>query len=413
MKAITPLIRATLALALLASASAVFVSRSIPTPGWRTVPARHSPILISPPRRDSPSSATVWMEGDSGRTVHLPSPEGRLLEFGICSPWRDEAGRFQVAGRLSCPEGDSSPGCFGLGRVSFPDGRLLDFVATEAPPVSRLCWFPDPRPRVLFAAGDGHLYRCAFEADGDGEGHWDEAPPCPRGGSHGRWPRPRGADVFLSDPSWPSDPRFDRILLVVLKPLQGSGRNASFAGDQLWWVRLDGPGDAIVRAMRGSCSIRRRHPAGDRGRAFAGRGEDRGRRDGPWPITYSAARPRDRGMGSPMHPPLVRRLGASSGHLWPRREARRAMPDGSPPGLLGRREARQHPPDRRRRPGTPRAGPGARVRPIFADHRPGRVRSCQGGSLALGESRVRVCDDRLPSGYETGSPVQREPLEPV
>ena len=159
--------RAALAFAVIATAVAVGVARSQPPPRSSKVPVTESPVLISLPRRGSPLPPTVWMEGDPSRTTLLRPPGGMLLEFGIASPWRDEAGRFQVVGRLTGGENRARAGYVGLARVSFPDGELLDLVATDVLPTSQPCWARGTRPRILFAAADGHLYQHDF----DGEGH--------------------------------------------------------------------------------------------------------------------------------------------------------------------------------------------------------------------------------------------------
>ena len=142
---------------------------------------------------------------------------------------------------------------------------------------------------MIFAAGDGHLYRYAFEA---------VAPGVAGRGAHRDGPRriawqapsPGGGGVFLSSPCWPSDPRFDRVLLVVIKPLRGSVRQETSPGDQLWWVRLDEAGDAVVEA---GFLLDPSGPPGDRAlhSPAAGRTAD----GGVWLAYLSAARPRPGG----------------------------------------------------------------------------------------------------------------------
>jgi hypothetical protein len=235
-----PCARATLVVAVIASAAAVGVSRSQPPARSLMAPVSSVPVLISPPRRESPLPATVWMEGDSGRTILLPPPRGMLLESATCSPWRDEAGRFQVVGRLFGWASNPWPGSVGLARLSFPDGELLDFVATDVIPVSPPCWVRGSLPRVVFAGGDGHLYRYTFDEDereneGPSRLAWQVA-------------EPPAADVFLMDPNWLSDTRFERVLLVVLRSRSLSVRDAIPAGDQLWWIELDEAGGAVIDA---------------------------------------------------------------------------------------------------------------------------------------------------------------------
>lgn len=233
-------LRAAVAAAVVASAAAAGVASSRTSTRPVEAGSRNIPTLVSPPSRDSPRPPTRWTDGSSGRTHLMPPPNGMLLEFGVCSPWRDGTGRFQVAGRLS---GENT----GLAQVSFPDGAVLDFVETGGALVaSRPCWYPGTRPRVLYAAGDGCLYRCDFRDETTGLA--SEAPdgrPSRIGWTAPSMPTP---EAYLSDPCWPREPRFDRVLLVVVASrinLDGQPRPAH---DRLWWVRLDEAGEAVIEA---------------------------------------------------------------------------------------------------------------------------------------------------------------------
>ncbi len=134
---------------------------------------------------------------------------------------------------------------FGLARYSFPDGQVLDHVSTEIVPVGPPCWFPGDRARILFAGGDGELYHFAFEADSlakelDPEAGRDER-PIPLAW---RCAKPGLGKVFLSDLTWPEDPRLMGYVVVSLREqAPESEALRSFTGTALWWLKLDLRGD--------------------------------------------------------------------------------------------------------------------------------------------------------------------------
>src|SRR5262249_4930527 len=153
------------------------------------------------------------------------------LEYGACSPWRDDQGECQVVGRWMQRRRGDPKDCacdaFGLARYALPSGRVLNRVALDAVPTSHPCWFPDMSERVVYAAGDGCLHRLDFNAaDQDGE---DPAPRpvtwrCP----------PPGKKVVICDPVWPTDPRFGRRLVVSIQFREGS--TTEVTPGRLWWL---------------------------------------------------------------------------------------------------------------------------------------------------------------------------------
>jgi hypothetical protein len=196
-----------------------------------------------------------WIDADTGQVVSSPLDDGDVLEAASCAPWVDEKGQHQVAGRWSSRT-DMGPMSistdFGLARYSFPSGRLLDHVSTEIIPVGPPCWFPGNRARILFVGGDGDLYQYAFEPDDyaknlDPDAHRDEKPMPLKW----RCPKPGLGKVFLSDVSWPEDPRLIGYVLVALREQSpGTEPLRSFSGTTLWWLKLDLAGTEIVEAGR-------------------------------------------------------------------------------------------------------------------------------------------------------------------
>jgi hypothetical protein len=235
-------LRFALAAAVIVSVTAARVVPPRPSIRMSEATPAEVPVLISSQLGESPRPPTAWTEGGSGRTIFLPPPGGMLLEFGVCSPWRDAEGRFQVAGRLS-GEG------VGLARVSFPDGDVLDFVQTGcALLTSRPCWLPGPRPKVLFGAGDGRIYQYAFDDEGATNSDAERLTDPRLSRIDWRPPDPSKAGVFLSDPSWLRGGWTDDLLVLVVASGAIPGRDASSSSNQLWWARLDEAGGAIVEA---------------------------------------------------------------------------------------------------------------------------------------------------------------------
>jgi hypothetical protein len=197
-------------------------------------------------------STPLWLEVGSGRISALKLPDEDELDVASCSPWLDEDGKAQVVGRWERHTGDgvtSVGDAFGLVRCTFPDGEVLNRVPLEVMPVGPPCWYPGTRARVLFPAGDGNLYRLAFEPDrsrGEAAG--------PDGGSdprplplewHGR--PPAGGEPFLADPCWPDDPRFRHCLLATAR-VPSTGAAAGCRAERVWWLTLNDAGTAIESA---------------------------------------------------------------------------------------------------------------------------------------------------------------------
>jgi hypothetical protein len=229
------------------SAAAIGLARLEPAPrSWRmTAPVRYAGInsfYLDPCRRGS-----TWVDREGGPPVDMPFPDDELFEYASCSPWRDEDGRSQVVGRWSWSgsRADTPDITYGLARVTFPEGHLLDHVETEIVPVSNPCWYQGTRARVLFAAGDGKLYQYDFD---EAHAHSDDtARPRPIA-----WncDMPHGGAIYLADPQWPDLPEFSRTLLVVLRQTESSRGRPVATTSQVWWLRLTEDGDAIEGAGR-------------------------------------------------------------------------------------------------------------------------------------------------------------------
>jgi len=127
--------------------------------GSPATPLARSLTVTSSASKIRRAGGSIRWRGGSKR-VHLP--EGDELHFAGASPWRDERGRWQVVGRVGSFFGDGERQVgdrLHPDALRVPGGAVLDRVATERLPASAPCWEPGTSARVVFAAGDGQLYR--------------------------------------------------------------------------------------------------------------------------------------------------------------------------------------------------------------------------------------------------------------
>ncbi len=245
--ALSMLARPLLAGALVASASAVGLSRLAPQPPAPCTPARARHVLVSPLGSEPHPAGSVWLDAETGRTTETGALEGQALRYASVSPWLDESGRPQVVGRAVRRPGDPAPDLMALVRMTFPEGRVLDRVALDIMPASPPCWAPGTRARVLFGGGDGRLHRFDFEDASDDSGstrHPDEQPrPL-------AWhcPPPGGRLAQVWSPCWPDDPRFARTILAAVEMMPPGPDRQSLTPRRIWWLRLDDAGEAVVSA---------------------------------------------------------------------------------------------------------------------------------------------------------------------
>ncbi len=247
---LSSLVRLGLGTFLVSSAAALVVARIAPAPtGWR-MPCPVAYTSINSFYLDPCSRGSVWVERDGGATIGGPGNDNNeLIEYASFSPWRDEAGRYQVVGRWSWDFRTESPdNSYGLARMTFPDGEVLDHIETEVVPVSAPCWYPGTQARVLFAAGDGKLYRCAFEPSDVPNAQTDGAENQPRALV---WdcPPPGEDGVYLTDPYWPSEPGMRNIIFVGVRIAPATSLARRVPGPtRIWWLRLSEDGASIIEA---------------------------------------------------------------------------------------------------------------------------------------------------------------------
>lgn len=210
-----------------------------------------SQVYVSPFASPPDCKSVRFLEPESGKLTQLELPESDVLDQASCSPWHDERGDVQVVGRWSRRLGSGMSALgdgFGLARVTYPSGRVLERFETSVVPASPPCWFPGTTAKILFAAGDGMLYRFAFEgATGStvGRDGRDEQ-PVPLEWRPGV--RPGIGRVYIRDVCWPADARLGGRFLVTLSPQARVGTRIEYMPSTLWWLSLDKDGTTIESA---------------------------------------------------------------------------------------------------------------------------------------------------------------------
>lgn len=191
-----------------------------------------------------------FLDPATGRLVGLRVPEGEGLDYASLAPWRDERGATQAVGRWVRRRGQGHEQVgegLGLARLRYPDGEVLDRVATDVLPSGAPCWLGGTGARVVFGAADGRLYRLDFEAD-PGSGEADDRPRRLSWDVEGLDP----AELFVGDLSRPSDPRLADAHLAVAAVRRVRSADASdghgFGLTEIWWLRLDPTGSEVVAA---------------------------------------------------------------------------------------------------------------------------------------------------------------------
>jgi hypothetical protein len=215
-------------------------SRCTIVPGHYFYPV-HEPLQFLPNSTD----ASFALDPETGRIVLWRSSTRDVLLEGTCSPWVDSSGRSEVAGVWARYSGSGLLLESGLARCSYPDGAFIDSIKLDIAPAGPPCWEPTARPRIIFAAHDGHLYRLAFkEARGRGEsGHGRQRRPVALTWKAGR---PDPGVIAVANPCCPVDPRLPGILLVSLRRYTPAATPHRFDSlDELWWLRLD-PFEATI-----------------------------------------------------------------------------------------------------------------------------------------------------------------------
>ena len=245
------MIRLMAVLAVGATLLAISVSRLAPPQAPRRFPRPVTSYNINDFYFQAKNRQSRWIDSETGTLSVMPFPSDDIVEATSTSPWVDESGHRQAVGRWSNRTW-RGPGTicheFGLARFSMPDGRMLNQVPADIVPVGPPCWLPGTQARIVFTAGDGRLYRFAFEAEtpdllGDSSESADARPSV----LTWRCPRPGQGDVFISDLAWPEDPRLGGRLIASMRLNEsGDGEPMHLTRTQLYWLKLNHSATEII-----------------------------------------------------------------------------------------------------------------------------------------------------------------------
>jgi hypothetical protein len=233
-------------------AAAVLLGREQAWPGSKSPSGVRRP---APPRyhafsgylfRNDQPHATRLLDTETGRVTLLDITGAETFDMVSCSPWSDGSGQYQLSGRRIAPRFEPQEGSasvVGIARCAFPVGQVLERIAFELLPAAPPCWYPDGSDRVVFAAGDGHLYDVAFS--GDERTGQTPAAIQPR---RIRWraDAPGRGLAYIQDPCWPGEPALAQRLLAGVRFRHPGSR--SYGRLRLWWLRLSENGMSVVEA---------------------------------------------------------------------------------------------------------------------------------------------------------------------
>lgn len=221
-------------------------------------PALHEVVSLDRSPRTANEAPSLFDQA-TGRLKPLPLPAQFRWELLSVSPWRSRDGRLEAVGRwVDWSNEDADQPFCGLGLFRLPDAAVVRRVALDVLPTSRPCWIPDRPGELLFAAGDGQLYRCRIgslprvAAD-----HADPTPADYEAPAKARtdlvaWRSrlPGEAPSFMTDPVWPADRRLKHLIFVAMCCQRRFPSGMAFEPAKLWWLKMSERGDAIVAAGR-------------------------------------------------------------------------------------------------------------------------------------------------------------------
>ena len=238
------LLGASFVLALIVSFFDESISRSAPHDAarWDAI------ISVRTPNSLRNSTLCYLIERGSNRCDMVPlPPENRWGQISI-SPWRDAEGNTEaVCEGLGDMDITTERPFWGLARLQLPEGNVIDKVNLDILPTGRPCWVPDRPGRVLFAAGDGHLYFHDFAGWSSDAG--DSIDPSAAGSDRNtpspvRWkgPSPLGGSVLINDPVWSTHPRL-RNFIFATAFLRSVSREPMASRE--CWLRIGADGTSI------------------------------------------------------------------------------------------------------------------------------------------------------------------------
>jgi hypothetical protein len=205
-----------------------------------------------------------FVDRQTGQILQLEMPAGEVLDYAVCSPWRDERGQFQAVGRWMNRTGKQFgflPREFGLARFSLPEGKVLDRIGLDHIPISEPCWIPGLAPRVLYPSGDGQIYRYDFSDSGSPASEARQ-PAQPQLVDWGVAP-PGAGTVYVRDLIWPTEDALGGRLIAALCYVKNDRARPRMSGPELWWLQLSPDHSMIEAAGRLTDPGERDRPGGE------------------------------------------------------------------------------------------------------------------------------------------------------
>jgi len=221
------------------------------------------------------------IDRESSRCDLVPLPTEEQWGQLSVSPWHDAEGNTEgVCRSFRSASSGAEKSFWGLARLKLPEGEVIDELEVDLLPTGRVCWVPARPGRILFAAGDGQLYRHDFpgwSSDpskplADGPASLNESAPCPV-----TWqaPLPCGRPVFITDPVWPSHPLLRHLVFATVFPPLGESDLPDTDVTELLWMLMSDDGAVIeasgllnlpTKYVPGSRTLVRRFPNVELGR---------------------------------------------------------------------------------------------------------------------------------------------------
>ncbi len=206
-------------------------------------------------------------------------PSGNRFGQMSISPWRDADGETEAvcqsfrASMLGLDQSFS-----GLARVRVPQGEVIEEFKLDLLPSGRVCWVPARPGRIVFAAGDGRLYRHDFpgwEAGLAPTGEDDAASAEATKPTLVDWKVTHAGEApFVTDPFWSRHPLLRRLLIVTVIPQVKSANRPATEATELFWLVMRDDGATVEAAAKleipasdatGDRAMMRRFPTVERG----------------------------------------------------------------------------------------------------------------------------------------------------
>ncbi len=245
--------------------STIDASRSSATP----LGATQVEAISSTSRPDHLQDRTCFylIDRESSRCDVVPMPLNSQWGQLSVSPWCDAEGNtVGVCSSFRSAATGAEQSFGGLARLRLPEGEAIDEVKLDLLPMGRVCWVPAHPGRILYAAGDGQLYRHDLPGWSSDPGQpvtdgsaslsestprvvWQGSPPCV-------------GPTYIADPVWPSHPLFRHLVFATIVGRHRESDRASTCVTELMWLLMSADGDVVKAA--GLLDIPTKNAPGDR-----------------------------------------------------------------------------------------------------------------------------------------------------